>query len=361
MYQNALENINDFFQIQQGENFGFEVFSMLSKIIKFKSGYIFFTNPKRLEYSYNPEPEINAPALKEELKLKNTVFGEIIITGENFSADDKKIFKTCASVIANITKDFEISKIIKMQVQALQDVYLEVQKNNVEIKEAEEVKTKFLSHISHELRTPLNSILGYSDLLGNEFIGELNEKQKEYINDIKVSGLNLLEMINEILDMSKIEANMITLNKREFDITILINEVVNTIKPLIIKKNIAFINNSQSVNINADYQKIQQILFNLLSNAIKFTPENGEITISADELSDKIIISVKDNGIGIAKRNHSKIFKKFEQVGESKEASTGLGLAITKELVKLHKGKIYVESAKGKGAKFIVELPKERG
>ncbi len=357
MYEKALDIINEFYKIQQDENFGNNIFSVLSKVLNFESGYIYFTNPKRLEYSFNPKNEIGKTFLKEELKLKSTVFGEIIITGQSFSNTDKKIFKTCSAVIANITKDIEISKIIRMQVEALQNVYLETQKSNEKIKQAEQIKTKFLSHVSHELRTPLNSILGYSDLLSNEFIGELNPKQKEYLNDIKVSGLNLLEMINEILDMSKIEANMITLNKREFDISLLVNEVINIIKPLLLKKDIKLKNNSKSCLIIGDYQKLQQVLFNLLSNAIKFTPQNGEITITTKNNSDTLSISVKDNGIGIAKCNQRKIFKKFEQIGESKEASTGLGLAITKELIKLHKGKIYVKSSKGKGADFIVELP----
>lgn len=349
--------INEFFEIDQGKNFAKEVFTVLSKIIDFESGYIFFTNPRRLEYSYNPKNEIEKPYLKEDLKLKNTVFGELIITGKNFSEEDKKNFKTCASIIANLTKDIELSKIIKMQIEALQQGYIEVQKSNEKIKKNEEVKTKFLSHVSHELRTPLNSILGYSDLLENKQVGSLNNRQKEYLNEIKTSGLNLLEMINEILDMSKIEANMITLNLREFDLSDLINEVINTIKPLLLKKKITLEYSTKSILINADYQKIQQVIFNLLSNAIKFTPELGKINIYTGKKNGIITLSVKDNGIGIAKKNHSKIFKKFEQLGQTKESSTGLGLAITKELIKLHKGKIHLESSIGKGAEFIVELP----
>lgn len=340
-----LDTINEFFLIEQNENFGNEVFSVLSKIIKFDSGYIYFTNPRRLEYSFNGED--GNEELKEELKLKNTVFGEIIITGKHFSEEDKKVFKTCAAVIANITKDVQISKIIKMQIEALQEGYQKT-------REAEEIKTKFLSHVSHELRTPLNSILGFSDMLG--LVGELNEKQKEYINDIKVSGLNLLEMINEILDMSKIEAGAIKLNLREFEISQAIDEAANIIKPLLLNKNIKLTKNIEDYTLNADFQKFQQILFNLLSNAIKFTPQNGKIIITTRKKDDKLILAVKDNGIGITKKNQAKIFKKFEQVSESKESSTGLGLAIVKELVRLHKGKIYVKSSAGKGAEFIVEI-----
>lgn len=360
-YEKSIELINEFFNIQSSENFGEDIFKVLKKIIPFKSGYIFFTNPDRLEYSYNAQTsdinEINETHLAEDLKLKNTVFGKIIISGSRFSSSDKKIFKACSSIIANITKDAEISKIIKMQVNALQEGYLQVQRSNKKIKQAEKIKTEFISHVSHELRTPLNSILGFSDLLENECVGTLNLKQKEYVNDIKTAGLNLLEMINEILDMSKIEAGAITLNLRSFEAEQAVNEVLNILNPLLIKKNITLETEVQNLILKADYQKFQQILFNLLSNAIKYTPEKGQITIKISEEKDYAIISVKDNGTGIDKKNHKKIFKKFEQIGRCKANSTGLGLSITNEFVKLHKGKIVLKSEIGKGSEFIIKLP----
>lgn len=360
-YEKSIELINEFFNIQSSENFGEDIFKVLRKIIPFKSGYIFFTNPDRLEYSYNAQTsdinEINETHLAEDLKLKNTVFGKIIISGSRFSSSDKKIFKACSSIIANITKDAEISKIIKMQVNALQEGYLQVQRSNKKIKQAEKVKTEFLSHISHELRTPLNSILGFSDLLKNEFVGSLNSKQKEYVNDIKISGLHLLEMINEILDMSKIETGSITLTLREFYVNQAVEEVINIINPLFIKKKITLETNIENFILNADFQKFRQILFNLLSNAIKYTHEGGLIKIAAQKEENFALISVQDNGIGIDKKNHKKIFKKFEQIGEGRENSTGLGLSITKELVKLHRGEITLESSPGKGAVFTIRLP----
>ncbi len=360
-YEKSIELIHEFFDIQPSENFAEKIFGTLKKIISFNSGYIFFTHPTRLEYSYNGNitdiNDINTPCLEEDLKLKNTVFGKIIITGTEFSSSDKKIFKACSSIIANITKDAEISKIIKMQVNALQEGYLQVQKNNKKIKEAEKVKTEFLSHISHELRTPLNSILGFSDLLVNEFVGSLNSKQKEYVNDIKISGLHLLEMINEILDMSKIEAGSITLTLREFYVNQAVEEVINILNPLFIKKNITLETNIENFILNADFQKFRQILFNLLSNAIKYTPEGGLIKIKAEKEGNFAVISVLDNGIGIDKKNHKKIFKKFEQIGKGRENSTGLGLSITKELVKLHRGEIALKSSPGKGSVFTIRLP----
>lgn len=344
-YKKVLKIINNFYEIDK-DNFGNQVFPLLKKILDFESGYIYFTSPRRLEYSYNPQ-KFSTCELKEELRLKNTVFGEIIISGNNFNNEDKIIFKTISSVIANILKDNEISKVITMQAEALQESFFEAKKSD-------NTKTKFLSHVSHELRTPLNSILGYSDLL--TMAGELNIKQQEFVNDIKVSSLHLLDMINEILDMSKIEAGGLILNKREFDISIAINEVLNILKPLILKKNIKLTCNIKDESLCADYQKFQQILFNLMSNAIKYTKD--KITIET-QFSDKIFrLIVKDNGIGISDKNLDKIFEKFKQASESKEYSTGLGLTITKELVKLHNGEIQVKSSLNRGSEFIVEIPR---
>lgn len=359
-YESALEQLNEFFTIKPDGN---EIFRVLKKLVEFESAYIYFINPMHLEYSYNPKKidtdNINGPYLKENLTVKNTVFGVIIITGEKFSEYDKKIFKICASIISNITKDIEISKIIKMQVEALQEGYEKVQESSRKILEAEKVKSNFISHISHELRTPLNSILGFSDMLEKEFVGELNEKQKEYINDIQTAGLHLLGMINEILDMSKIEANAVKLNLRTFDIKQVITETINIIHPLMVKKSLNISTEIKDFKIKADYQKIQQILFNLLSNAIKFTPQNGKITVKASNGKKYITISVEDNGIGIDKKYHKKIFEKFEQFALQNESSTGLGLAITKELVKLHKGTIKLNSEISKGSKFTISLPIE--
>jgi len=329
--------INEFFETEPTE-----IFQTLKKVINFQSGYIYYTNPTRLEYSFGQND--GQCTLQEDLKIKNTVFGQIVITGEKFSEDDKDIFKTCSVIIANILKNKELSEIMKMQSKALQEGYLK-------IKQAERAKSKFISHISHELRTPLNSILGFSDLIG--LAGELNDKQKDYLNDIKISSLHLLEMINEILDMSKLEAGAITLTQREFEIKQAVDETVNIIRPLLKQKLTLRIEN---FTIKADYQKIQQILFNLLSNAIKFTPEGGEITIET-KLEKNAIISIADSGIGIDTKNLKKIFEKFEQVDSSAPNSTGLGLTITQELVKLHNGEIFVESTLGKGSKFTVALP----
>ena len=232
---------------------------------------------------------------------------------------------------------------------------------NERILEADKAKNEFLANISHELRTPLNSILGFADILSTRIYGDLNPKQEEYINDIKVSGTHLLGMINEILDMSKIEANAIKIVKSTFPISRALTEVCNILAPLAQKKNI-HINAAMQYDFEvfADYQKIQQILYNLVSNAIKYSPENDEIEIAVAHTDKSFQIAVHDNGIGIDPKYHGKIFAKFVQLDSAytkKESSTGLGLTITKELVELHGGKISLISEINNGSTFIVDIP----
>ena len=343
------------------DDFGIELFKILKTIIQFDTGCIIFTNSTKPSYLFNTKTfnvnDIKTDCLKEDLRLKNVSFGKIYITGKFFSSADKKIFKTCTAIISDIIKDKEISQITKMQIKALQEGYVKIQKNSKKIKASEEEKTKFISHISHELRTPINSILGFSDILENECTGKLNTKQKEYVNDIKISALHLLEMVNEILDISKIEAGALKLNLSDFDVSICIYEVINIIKPLIIQKKLTLTQNIEKFQITADYQKFQQILLNLLSNAIKYTQEKGEINLTCERKNGQTLISIEDNGVGIEKKDFKKIFKKFEQSGNIQGNSTGLGLAITDEFVKLHKGTIILDSTKGKGSRFTVILP----
>ena len=203
--------------------------------------------------------------------------------------------------------------------------------------------------------------MGFADILSTQLYGNLNSKQEEYINDIKASGTHLLGMINEILDMSKIEANAMKVVKSRFWISRGIKEVSNILMPLANKKGITIISDiPQDFEVFADYQKIQQILYNLISNAIKYSPDNDivEISVTCDE--EKYRITVHDNGIGIDPKYHGKIFAKFVQLDNAytkKESSTGLGLTITKELVELHEGKISLISEVNNGSTFIVDIP----
>lgn len=304
-----------------------------------------------------------------KLLLGHTVFGFILISRtQKFDKEDIDFLGAFASIVSYSVKDSELSNVFKIQLKALQESIIEkseaystIKKQNEKILEADKIKNEFLANISHELRTPLNAIIGFSEALSKEFFGKLNEKQSEYVKDIHVSGIHLLGMINEILEISKIESKAIKLAVSKFNLNMSLTEVVNIVTPLAEKKNIVLKkNNEEDIEIQADYQKIQQILYNLLSNAIKFTKENGVIEIGFKKQNDKVEIYVKDNGIGIDKKYHGKIFAKFVQLNNiysKKESSTGLGLTITKELVELHGGKINFESTVDVGSTFYVTLP----
>lgn len=361
-------------------NAGEKIFGTLKKLVNFKNGGIFYFNNDDLNpiYLYNLENSefkkdkiggLKDFKLSETLVVNDCPLGQLVVSSsQNFSDDEKTLFKTCGAIVSQIIKSLEVTDIMNMQVKALQDGIVEIngfnkviKEQNKKIIEADKVKTKFLSNVSHELRSPLNSIIGFSDILVSEIYGKLDEKQLEYIKDIQVAGIHLLGMVNEILDISKIESHTIKLNKTKFNLFLCVNEVLNILKPLYSEKNINIQNLiDENIEVFADYQKLQQIFFNLLSNAIKFTREEGEIKVFAKLSTKNIMISVADNGIGIAKENHKRIFKKFEQIASNEGGSTnstGLGLTITKELVKLHGGTITLESELNEGAEFKIKLP----
>ena len=310
--------------------------------------------------------------LIHKLFVGQTVFGFIILGSKKenlYTKDDLSTLKTCNSIISYVIKDLELSDVFKIQLKALKDGLIEknnaykiIKEQNEKILEADKVKSEFLANVSHELRTPLNAILGFSEILSEGLYGDLNDKQKEYISDIRVSGIHLLGMINEILDISKIEAKAVKLVRSKFNIMRALTEVANILKPLASKKNVRIIIDCENdFEVNADYQKIQQVLYNLVNNAIKYSPEKEEVEIAAEENKASFVIKVKDKGIGIDKKYHGKIFAKFVQLDSAytkKESSTGLGLTITKELVELHGGKISILSEVNKGSTFIVEIPK---
>ena len=313
----------------------------------------------------------NSHYLIAKLNIRETVFGFILLTrpaAMPFSKEDEFLAKSLAALVSYSIKDSELSNVFKLQLRALQDsiidktqAYATIKKQNEKILEADKLKNEFLANISHELRTPLNAIIGFSEALSMKIFGPLNEKQEEYVTDIHVSGLHLLGMINEILELSKIEAKAVKLALSKFNLQTSLNEVVNIVRPLANKKHIKLEKvTNDFLEIEANYQKIQQILYNLLSNAIKFTPENGEIQIGYNINKKDVVMFVKDNGTGIDKKYEGKIFGKFVQLNNvysKKESSTGLGLTITKELTELHGGKIWFESTVGKGTTFFVRLP----
>lgn len=338
------------------------VFNKNGKIISKQDNLIELTDLNKLE---------NASFLVSKLQIKSTVFGIIVLSKKEpdyYKKEDLDTLNAASAVLSYVLKDQELSNVFKIQLKALKDGIVEknnayklIKEQNEKILEADKVKNEFLANISHELRTPLNSILGFADILDAELYGNLNDKQKDYINDIKASGTHLLGMINEILDMSKIEANAMKIVKSRFWLSRAVNEVKNIIMPLALKKGIVI--NADVENdfeVFADYQKIQQILYNLVSNAIKYSPENDSVDIAISSNDECFRIAVHDNGAGIDPKYHGKIFAKFVQLDNAytkKESSTGLGLTITKKLVELHDGKITIISEVNNGSTFIVEIP----
>ena len=242
-------------------------------------------------------------------------------------------------------------------------LFKEIQEKSQQLEIANRHKSEFLANMSHELRTPLNAIIGFSEVLQERMFGEMNEKQEEYINDIHSSGKHLLSLINDILDLSKVEAGRMELELASFDLPSAIDNALTLIKERAGRHNIELTNTTDPLvsTIHADERKFKQILLNLLSNAVKFTPEGGRINVASRPLDGQMIeVSVTDTGIGIATEDCKAVFEEFRQVGTDytkKAEGTGLGLALTKKFVELHGGKIWVTSEIGKGSTFAFTLP----
>jgi signal transduction histidine kinase/DNA-binding response OmpR family regulator len=237
----------------------------------------------------------------------------------------------------------------------------ELEFRNLEVERATKLKSKFLASMSHELRTPLNAIVGFSDLLAEQTAGQLNEKQQRFVNHIKQGSAHLLQLINDILDLSKIEAGQLEFRYENFVVKEALPEVLSTIRPLAMAKNIQVQDRFDTDRaVYADRIRFKQILYNLLSNAVKFTPKGGRINIECYDQGDFIGLSVSDTGIGIRAEEQNLVFEEFRQVEVSAEFSqegTGLGLAITKRLVEQQGGKIFLQSEFGKGSRFTFTLP----
>jgi len=214
--------------------------------------------------------------------------------------------------------------------------------------------------MSHELRTPLNAIIGFSQVLKERMYGDLNPKQADYVDDVLSSGQHLLDLINDILDLAKVEAGRMELQRATFALPPLLDNAMTLVRERAIRQGIglsAAIDPSVGL-LEADERKVKQILFNLLSNAVKFTPGGGQVTLAATAVEDEVEISVRDTGVGINAEDQGRIFEEFYQVGRAKtQEGTGLGLALTRRLVELHHGRLSVESTPGVGSTFTVILP----
>jgi signal transduction histidine kinase len=241
-------------------------------------------------------------------------------------------------------------------------LFREIQDQGRQLEAASRHKSEFLANMSHELRTPLNAVIGFSEVLIQRMFGELNAKQDEYLKDIYASGQHLLSLINDILDLSKIEAGRMELAPAPFHLPSALENAVTLVKERAARHGITL-----QVDVDprlgeivGDERKVKQVLLNLLSNAVKFTPEGGRISLRAGRKDGLVEIAVSDTGIGIAPEDQAAIFEEFRQVGHDetrKQEGTGLGLTLAKKFVELHGGQIWVESEPGRGSTFTFTLP----
>ena len=273
--------------------------------------------------------------------------------------DDDGIIIGAVSVVRDITDRKQTEKELVELCQKLE--------------EASHAKSCFLANMSHELRTPLNGIIGFSEVLQDQLFGSLNKKQEEYVGNVLVCSRHLLSLISDILDMSKIEAGKMELDRSRFNIHEICRECVELLRDKASKRmvQVSFTPDTASAGmiVSADERRIKQILYNLIDNGIKYNKPTGSVSVTVNRVIDgnspeEIEIVVADTGLGISSESMERLFKPFSQLFRThveRTEGTGLGLALTKHLVEMHGGKIFVESDFGKGSRFVVLLPIQEG
>jgi len=263
--------------------------------------------------------------------------------------------------VVDVLKTFATQSALAIQNARL---FREIADKSAQLEAASRHKSEFLANMSHELRTPLNAIIGFSEILAEKMFGEINEKQTEYLQDILESGRHLLSLINDILDLSKIEAGRMELELSDFDLPNAIENALILVRERASRREIRLAStiDERLGMIGGDERKVKQVLLNLLSNALKFTPEGGRIDVRAGVHDGVAEVSVADTGIGIAPADQDAVFEEFRQVGtaDKKAEGTGLGLALSRKFIELHGGRIWVKSGVGVGSTFIFTLPLRR-
>ncbi|HVP09474.1 MAG TPA: ATP-binding protein [Burkholderiales bacterium] len=314
------------------------------------------TDPNRNEFSR---------AISESTGLKAVLVVPMIREGEAIGCITTSFTEpgTFSDTQIALLKAFADQAVIAIQNAEL---FREIQEKSSQLEVANRHKSEFLANMSHELRTPLNAVIGFSEVLGEKYFGELTPKQEEYVRDIHASGKHLLSLINDILDLSKIEAGRMELDLAEFDMPAALQNALTLVRERAQRHGIALeLKTDPGLGaFRADERKFKQIMLNLLSNAVKFTPEGGRVGVSAQLNGSGVEIAVADSGMGIAAADQETIFEEFRQVGSDytkKAEGTGLGLALTKRFIELHGGTIRVASAPGRGATFTFTLPLRHG
>ncbi|WP_340820419.1 response regulator [Methanolobus sp. WCC4] len=342
-------------------------------VIDEKTHTIFDVNPSAAEIIGRPKEEILGklchefvcPAEKGNCPISDR--GETVHCSErvliNSEGERIPILKSVVSI--SIGDDSYLIESF-VDLRRIKETEKELIQAKIEAESANRSKSDFLATMSHELRTPLNSIIGFSDLILGGNAGEMTKQQERYLANISTSGKHLLSLINNVLDISKIEAGKLDLHFETFYANEVFTEARQLVAPLANKKGVSMSYNiDESItNIHADKIRFKQILYNLVSNAIKFTPKGGNIDVTIKKEGDMARVSVKDTGIGISKENIEKLFTPFmqlESAANRQYEGTGLGLSLVKRFVELHKGRIWVESEEDKGTTFTFELPLKEG
>jgi PAS domain S-box-containing protein len=264
--------------------------------------------------------------------------------------------------VTAVIRDVTERKLTEQRVRALQESYMtELEARHKEAERLNQLKSEFMASISHELRTPLHTIIGFTELMQEEGEGPLNFKQRRFMHHIHVDSEHLLGLINDVLDLSRIEAGGLHLRTEPVRLLLIVAESINAIQPYADSRSVAIIMGADiDFSVIADPMRLRQIFYNLLSNGAKFTQPGGEVHVDAVVQENTVKITVSDTGLGIPAEECTRIFEKFYQVGLTPvgvREGTGLGLAICKQLVEMQKGTIWVESELGKGSKFHFTLP----
>jgi two-component system, NtrC family, sensor kinase len=253
---------------------------------------------------------------------------------------------------------------VEERTRELQQVLAELSQKGRQLEVASQHKSEFLANMSHELRTPLNAIIGFSQVLRQRLFGEINAKQEEYLDDILASGNHLLDLINDVLDLSKVEAGQVELEVATFSLREALEHGVVMVRERATKNGVRLsLELAADIDlVDGDERRVRQVVFNLLSNAVKFTPRDGSVVVASAREDGEVLVSVTDTGPGIAVDDQERIFEEFQQtdVGVHQREGTGLGLALSKRLVELHRGRIWVESRAGHGSRFVFTLPIEK-